>query len=108
LASALVLAAGCATAPNPVAAADSGRLVITRSFALAGLPVALVVDGVRVATIDFHSSYDRPIAPGPHTINVLQIPSSERSLSEVIHLVVRRGQTYRFTATRVGPRIVLR
>ncbi len=100
--------AGCATAPAPVASADSGRLVITRSFALAGLPVALVIDGVRVATIDFNSSYNGPIAPGPHTINVIQIPTSERSRSDAIHLVVQRGQTYNFMATKVGPRVVLR
>jgi hypothetical protein len=77
-------------------------------FALAGLPVALVIDGVRVATIGFHSSYDGLIAPGPHTINVVQIPHSARTHSDPIRLVVQPGQTYNLTAAKSGPRVVLR
>jgi hypothetical protein len=105
---AAIFVAGCATTPAPVASASSGRLMITRSFALAGLPVALMVDRVRVATIEFHSSYNGLMAPGPHTINVVQIPDSACRCADPIRFVVQPRQTYKFTATKSGPRVVLR
>lgn len=105
---AAIFVAGCAKTPAPVASVDSGRLMITRSFALAGLPVALMVDGVRVATIEFHSSYNGLIAPGPYSINVVQIPDSAHTRSDPVRFVVQPGQAYSFTATKSGPRVVLR
>jgi hypothetical protein len=110
LALAFAVMPGCATGPamQPMTAANSGRLVITRSFDLAGLPVALIMDGKRIATLEFNRRYDAPIAPGPHTIGVQQIPESERTRSAPIQLVVQPGQTYRFTAMRAGPEVTLR
>jgi hypothetical protein len=109
LAIAFALMPGCATQPTvgPTTAGNNGRLVITRSFALAGLPVALMIDGRRVATLEFNRNYNAPITPGPHTIGVQQIPESERSRSAPVHLVVQPGQIYRFTAIRIGPEVTL-
>jgi len=39
---------------------------------------------------------------------VVQIPDSARTRSDPIRFVVQPGQTYNFTATKSGPRVVLR
>lgn len=99
---------GCATAPAPSPmAAQGGQLMITRSFNLAGFPLALLIDGHRVDTLTFNRDYSAPIAPGPHTLSVQQIPYRGRTQGHPLHIVVQNGQTYHFTAIRVGPTVVL-
>ena len=88
-------------------AAQGGQLIVTRSFNLAGFPVALLIDGRRVATLTFNRDYSAPIAPGPHTLNVQQIPYRGRTQGQPLRILVQNGQTYRFTAIRVGPTVVL-
>ena len=97
-----------ANASASTAGSAAGELVITRSFALAGLPVDLMIDGKRAATILFNRNYRAPIAAGWHTLKVLQVPVTQRSRSGEFHLQVEQGKTYRFTATRVGPEVLLR
>ena len=106
----LALITGCAVAPapGPPLGAQTGQLIITRSFELGGLAIALLVDGKRVGTLTYNRGYAAPIAPGPHTLSVAQIPDRVRNRSNPIRIVVRGGETYRFTATRLGPRVVLR
>jgi hypothetical protein len=107
-AAAFAVITGCATAPAPSPmVAKGGQLIVTRSFNLAGFPVALLIDGHRAATLTFNRDYSAPIAPGPHTLNVQQIPYRGRTQGQPLHIVVQNGQTYRFTAIRVGPTVVL-
>jgi hypothetical protein len=110
LATALAFVAGCAVGPAQTSGlpSESGHLVVSRSFALAGLPVSLEIDGKRAATIDFNRRFETALSPGPHTLSVVQIPALERTRSAPIQVVVRRGQTYAFVVTRLGPAIVLR
>ncbi len=106
---AVILLNGCATpASSTAVSGPAGQLVITRSFKIAGFPLAVMVDGQRVATLGYNRAYIAPIAPGPHTINVMLIPANVQTQGQPIRIVVRAGETYRFTATRVGSIVRLR
>ena len=109
LATGVILFGGCASAPNsaPPAGAAAGRLVITRSFALRGVPIAIVINGTRVATLTYNRTYEGPISAGSHTLNLERASGSGSGGSAAVHLVVQAGETYRFTATREGQNLVL-
>jgi hypothetical protein len=109
VAASLAVIVGCATetAPKPVASADAGRLVITRNFSLGGLPAVLWDNGVKVATIDYNRTYDAPIAAGRHVLTLTRIPPALSDISPETHLVVEKGQTYRFVAALKGQRVML-
>ena len=109
VATSLAIIAGCATqsAPKPVASTDAGRLLIKRNFSLGGLPAVLWDNGVKVATIDYNRTYDAPIAVGSHALKLTRVPPALSDVSPETHLVVEKGQTYRFVAGMNGPRILL-
>ena len=86
----------------------NARLVVTRSASLGGLPVALLIDGKRVGTIDFNRRYDANISAGRHSLSVFLIRNTQRSRSEPFQISVEGGKTYYFTATREGPVVVLK
>ena len=99
----------CASDPSHVSPSGkaTGELVIGRSFALAGLPVALVIDGQRSSTIPFNRKHHMAVAAGWHTLSVRQIPMSTRTGSVNMRLLVEAGKTYKLTATKVGQELVL-
>ena len=109
VATSLAIIVGCATqsAPKPVASTDAGRLLIKRNFSLGGLPAVLWDNGVKVATIDYNRTYDAPIAVGSHVLKLTRVPPALSDVSPETHLVVEKGQTYRFVAGMNGPRILL-
>ena len=109
VATSLAIIAGCASqsAPTPVASTDAGRLVIKRNFSMGGLPAVLWDNGVKVATIDYNRTYDAPITVGSHVLKLTRIPPALSDVSPETHLVVEKGQTYRFVADMNGPRIQL-
>lgn len=87
--------------------AATGELVVGRSFSLAGLPVALMIDGRRATTIPFNRRYHVALAVGWHTLGVRQIPMTHRSRSADVRLFVEKGKSYELTASKVGPEVVL-
>src|SRR5262245_119254 len=105
----VILFSGCATAPNPpsTSGGTAGRLIVTRSFALRGIPVILVIDGARVATITYNRDYNAPIAAGTRTLRLEPAAGARSRPLRSKTLVVQPGQTYRLTATRVGQTLVL-
>jgi hypothetical protein len=60
--------------PKPASETQGGHLIIQRSFELGGLPIVVLIDGRRVATIAYNRDYSAPIAPGPHTVSVIVVP----------------------------------
>lgn len=106
----VILFSGCATAPNTpsTSGGTAGRLIVTRSFALRGVPVVLVIDGARVATITYNRDYNAPIAAGTRTVSLESAAGARSARSRPKQLVVQPGQIYRLTATRVGQQLVLK
>ena len=101
-------AGGCASdAGSTAVVGDVGRLVIKRSFTLGGVALLLKIDGQQVTSITYNRGYDAPIAAGPHTIGLVQLPDTVTSRAEPIRLVVRKGKTYQLNATRVGHQVTL-
>lgn len=107
----LLAAVGPACASNSshisTTGAATGELVVGRSFALAGLPVALMIDGQQATTIPFNRKYRLALPAGWHTLGLRQIPVTARSGSVDVRLLVEAGKTYELTATKVGQNITL-
>src|SRR5262249_58020654 len=80
-------------------ARSTGRLIVSRDPNLGrNLVVNLRIDGRSVANIGRGSQFNRSVWTGRRVLSVSAWPSASRSNST--ELDVRRGRTYRFTASR--------
>jgi predicted small secreted protein len=99
---------GCATSPGTAQnIKGGGRLIIVRSANMGeDLAVSLTIDGVHVTDIEFNRTYDAPLAEGQHVLSVVSMPRQIGAPTQT-RLMVKKGQTYRFTAVWNGQRLTL-
>jgi hypothetical protein len=95
-------------APKQQQTQQAGRLIIARSASLGSIVVGVSIDGKQTAKINFGSSYDAPLAAGPHVITVVPVGSREHAQPGQTRLTVQPGQTYKFTARWSDVSIVLK
>jgi hypothetical protein len=68
--------------------------------------LAVMVDGARVASVTEGQAYNGTLTPGQHVISVSS-SGPERGALPKKTIMVEAGQTYSFTATWQGKRLVL-
>jgi hypothetical protein len=100
----LILAFACAifVSGTETQARDSragGRLIVQRvpNFGT-NLVAQLSIDGRKIADIPRDQHYEGFVSAGPHVLTVVALPNTERRRPMFIHLTVRSGHTYIFTA----------
>jgi hypothetical protein len=86
-------------------AADGGRLFIRRSPVLGvNVAISLTIDGKLAGTLARGHTYDQYLTPGRHVL--IASPNRLRDEWQGI-LNVRRGETYSYTASISGKKLVL-
>ena len=68
--------------------------------------LAVMVDGARVASLTEGQAYNGSLSPGKHVISV-SVSGPSRFASPTKTIMAQAGQTYTFTATRVGKQLQL-
>jgi hypothetical protein len=70
------------------------------------LVLGVIIDGARVASVVKGQSYNGTLTPGQHVIS-LSVSGPDRSVQSTKTVTAQAGQTYSFTATWNGTRLVL-
>jgi hypothetical protein len=70
------------------------------------LVLGVIIDGARVASVVKGHSYNGTLTPGHHVIS-LSVSGPDRSVQFTKTVTAEAGQTYSFTATFQGNRLVL-
>ena len=97
---------GCQTS-NTGPSASTARLVIQRTADFGGkLVLGVTIDGARVASLGKNQKYDGTLSAGQHVIT-LTVSGPNRSGHFTKTVTAQAGQTYSFTATWKGQRLVL-
>jgi hypothetical protein len=89
------------------ASKDSGktaRLIVNRAADFGvGESINLLVDGKKVAVLDYNESYDAPLASGAHVLSVTTDPETyPQNPTKRLTLTAQAGKTYTFTAVWPG------
>ena len=97
---------GCQTSTTGPSA-STARLVIQRTANFGGkLVLGVTIDGARVASLGKGQKYDGTLSAGQHVIT-LTVSGPNRSAHFTKTVTAHAGQTYSFTATWKGQRLVL-
>ena len=96
---------GCQT--STTASASTAHLHIARTAEFGGqLTLGVAIDGAQVASLGKDQTYDGTLSAGQHVIT-LTVSGPNRSAKVTKTVTAQAGQTYSFTATWNGKRLVL-
>jgi len=97
---------GCQTT-NTGPSGSMARLTVQRGPKLGDrLTLAVMVDGTRVGSVVTGQAYNGTLSPGQHVISV-SVSGPYRGTLPKKTIMAEAGQTYSFTATWQGKRLVL-
>ena len=97
---------GCQT--STTASASTAHLHIARTAEFGGqLTLGVAIDGAQVATLVEGRSYNGTLSAGQHVLTLSVDPNTGGIPPTTKRLTVQKGQTYSFTATWNGKRLVL-
>jgi hypothetical protein len=96
---------GCQT--STTASSSTAHLHIARTAEFGGqLTLGVAIDGAQVASLGKDQTYDGTLSAGQHVIT-LTVSGPNRSAKVTKTVTAQAGQTYSFTATWNGKRLVL-
>lgn len=88
---------------------SGARLIVQRAPNVGTeLVVHLSIDGRKIADIQRDHRYDGFVSAGPHVLTVVPMPNIELRRPTSLHVSVRSGRTYIFTAGWEADRLGLR
>lgn len=88
---------------------SGARLIVQRASNVGTeLAIHLSIDGRKIADIQRDHRYDDFVSAGPHVLTVVPMPNIELRQPTSLHVSVRSGRTYVFTAGWEADRFGLR
>jgi hypothetical protein len=94
-----------ATAP---AGTEGATITVSRSPSVgSGIFVAISADGNQLATLSQGRKFSGTLAPGKHVLSIVPDPNLSGQRPFKLEVVIEKGKTYSFAATRKSGDIIL-